>query len=250
MLQRLMEFEAQQRYRAGLHERNAERFNQRNGYRERGLGTHIGAMRLRIPKLRSRSYLPSFLEPRNTSEQALVAVVQEAYLKGGEHAQGRSQPWMRHRHDRANPRVYGAVPRRRGARCNASEAERPMASAMSLRSILRDARAGSTAITAAAVTVMAVGPLDSSPITSGLSDTGHAGDRRRLDFDRGDARAAPDAGDRSRTKQRRFPRPGSSPSRGAKSNSASRILRPIASHPRKSRLSSTSRPTVRRAVWW
>ena len=39
-------------------------------------------MELRIPKLRSGSYYPSFLEPRKASEKALVAVVQEAYIKG------------------------------------------------------------------------------------------------------------------------------------------------------------------------
>lgn len=39
-------------------------------------------MDLRIPKLRTGSYYPSFLEPRKASEQALVAVVQEAYVKG------------------------------------------------------------------------------------------------------------------------------------------------------------------------
>jgi putative transposase len=37
---------------------------------------------LAIPKLRSGSYFPSFLEPRKRSEQALVAVVQEAYVNG------------------------------------------------------------------------------------------------------------------------------------------------------------------------
>lgn len=81
-LQRLMELEAQQRGGAGVHERSVERVNQRNGYRERKLDTRIGAMQLRIPKLRQGSYFPSFLEPRKASEQALVAVVQEAYLKG------------------------------------------------------------------------------------------------------------------------------------------------------------------------
>lgn len=39
-------------------------------------------MDLRIPKLRSGSYFPSFLEPRKNSEHELVAVVQEAYVKG------------------------------------------------------------------------------------------------------------------------------------------------------------------------
>ena len=81
-LQRLMELEAQQRCGAGPHERSAERTNQRNGYRDRRLETRLGSLELKIPKLRSGSYFPSFLEPRKSSEQALVAVVQEAYLKG------------------------------------------------------------------------------------------------------------------------------------------------------------------------
>ncbi len=81
-LQRLMELEAEKHCGAGRHERSAERVNQRNGYRERGLETRIGRLDLRIPKLRSGSYYPSFLEPRKASEQALVAVVQEAYVKG------------------------------------------------------------------------------------------------------------------------------------------------------------------------
>ena len=63
-LQRLMEMEAQVRCGAGLHERNSERINHRNGYRERRLETRIGALDLRIPKLRSGSFFPSFLEPR------------------------------------------------------------------------------------------------------------------------------------------------------------------------------------------
>jgi transposase-like protein len=46
------------------------------------LQTRLGSLELKIPKLRVGSYLPSFLEPRKASEQALVAVVQEAYLKG------------------------------------------------------------------------------------------------------------------------------------------------------------------------
>jgi transposase-like protein len=82
VLQRLMDAEAEQRCGAGRHERSEYRVNQRNGYRERTLETRLGTMDLRIPKLRTGSYLPSFLEPRKASEQALVAVVQEAYVKG------------------------------------------------------------------------------------------------------------------------------------------------------------------------
>ena len=36
----------------------------------------------RSRKLRSGTYFPSFLEPRTRGEQALVAVVQEAYVNG------------------------------------------------------------------------------------------------------------------------------------------------------------------------
>ena len=39
-------------------------------------------MDLAIPKLRTGSYFPSWLEPRRRGEQALVAVVAEAYLRG------------------------------------------------------------------------------------------------------------------------------------------------------------------------
>lgn len=81
VLQRLMDAEAEQRCGAGRHERSEDSVNQRNGYRERTLVTRLGTMELRIPKLRTGSYLPSFIEPRKASEQALVAVVQEAYVK-------------------------------------------------------------------------------------------------------------------------------------------------------------------------
>ena len=37
-------------------------------------------MDLRIPKLRTGSYFPAFLEPRRAAEKALTAVIQEAYV--------------------------------------------------------------------------------------------------------------------------------------------------------------------------
>lgn len=81
-LQRLMELEVEQQIGAEPHERNQERTTHRNGYRERSLDTRSGTMNLKIPKLRSGTYFPSFLEPRRRSEHALVAVIQEAYIKG------------------------------------------------------------------------------------------------------------------------------------------------------------------------
>jgi transposase-like protein len=67
---------------AGRHERSAERLTWRNGYRERTLDTRLGSLQLRIPKLRQGSYFPPFLEARKTSEKALVAVIQEAWIAG------------------------------------------------------------------------------------------------------------------------------------------------------------------------
>jgi transposase-like protein len=81
-LAKLMEFEVAERIGAGRHERSEERTAQRNGYRERTLDTRLGALELAIPKLRSGSYFPSFLEPRRLSERALAAVIQQAWVGG------------------------------------------------------------------------------------------------------------------------------------------------------------------------
>jgi putative transposase len=78
----LMEAEVTAQIGAGLHERSPERTAHRNGYRERVWATRAGEIELAIPRLRSGSYFPSFLEPRSLSEQALVAVIQEAYING------------------------------------------------------------------------------------------------------------------------------------------------------------------------
>jgi putative transposase len=82
VVQRLMDFEIEQRCGAGYGERTDERNNSRNGYRDRVWETRAGSIDLRIPKLRRGSYFPGFLEPRRTAEKALVAVIQEAYIQG------------------------------------------------------------------------------------------------------------------------------------------------------------------------
>jgi len=78
----IMEAEVAGQVGAELGEVAPERVAQRNGYRPRAWDTRAGEIELRIPKLRSGSYFPSFLEPRRRAEQALVAVVQEAYING------------------------------------------------------------------------------------------------------------------------------------------------------------------------
>ncbi|HET6519921.1 MAG TPA: IS256 family transposase, partial [Geminicoccaceae bacterium] len=82
VLQLLMEADVEGLIGAGRHERSPERLNYRNGYRERALDTRLGSLQLRIPKLRQGAYFPPFLEPRKTSEKALVAVIQEAWIGG------------------------------------------------------------------------------------------------------------------------------------------------------------------------
>jgi transposase-like protein len=80
--ERIMELEIEARTGAGHGSRSRDRTNHRNGYRERPWETRAGRIDLEIPKLRKGTYLPSFLEPRRTAEKALVAVIQEAYVKG------------------------------------------------------------------------------------------------------------------------------------------------------------------------
>ncbi len=82
VLQLLMEADVDGVIGAGRHERSPERLNYRNGHRPRSLDTRLGPLQLKIPKLRQGSYFPPFLEPRKTSERALVAVIQEAWIGG------------------------------------------------------------------------------------------------------------------------------------------------------------------------
>jgi putative transposase len=80
--QRLMEIDVEALCGAGYGDRATPRENSRNGYRDRAWETRSGTVDLRIPKLRKGSYFPGFLEPRRTSEKALTAVIQEAYIQG------------------------------------------------------------------------------------------------------------------------------------------------------------------------
>ena len=82
VLQILMETDVEGLIGAARHERSADRLNYRNGYRDRSFDTRLGPLSLRIPKLRQGSYFPPFLEPRRTTEKALVSVIQEAWIGG------------------------------------------------------------------------------------------------------------------------------------------------------------------------
>jgi putative transposase len=80
--QALIEAELSSVIGAEPHERTEARLAQRNGHRARLLATTAGDLELRIPKLRTGSFFPSLLERRRRVDQALFAVVMEAYLHG------------------------------------------------------------------------------------------------------------------------------------------------------------------------
>jgi putative transposase len=82
MYQALIESELSSVIGAVPHERTETRVAQRNGHRPRTLTTTAGDLELQIPKLRVGSYFPSLLERRRRVDQALFAVVMEAYLHG------------------------------------------------------------------------------------------------------------------------------------------------------------------------
>jgi putative transposase len=82
LVQRLMDAEVSELIGAAHGERTDDRATWRNGYRPRKWDSRAGELELRIPKLRRGSYFPSFLQPRRRSEQALLAVIQQAYVCG------------------------------------------------------------------------------------------------------------------------------------------------------------------------
>jgi putative transposase len=83
MVEALMGAEVDALCGAAHGERAPERINRRNGYRERAWDTRAGTIGLSLPKLREGSYFPDWLlSPRKRSEQALTAVIADAYLAG------------------------------------------------------------------------------------------------------------------------------------------------------------------------
>src|ERR1700710_1721075 len=80
--QELMEVEICELIGAQHGQRTEDRATHRNGYRARRWDTRAGEIELQIPKMRQGSYFPSILEPRRRSEQALLGVIQQAYVCG------------------------------------------------------------------------------------------------------------------------------------------------------------------------
>ena len=81
-LQALIDAEASEKIGAGRYERSGDRVTHRNGTRPKTLSTKAGDLQVGIPKLRKGSFFPEVLEHRRRIDQALYAVIMEAYVNG------------------------------------------------------------------------------------------------------------------------------------------------------------------------
>ena len=81
-VQDLIDQEAAVKIGADRYERTPERTTHRNGTRAKTLETPAGQLELAIPKLREGSFFPSLLEPRRRVDQALWAVIAQAWIDG------------------------------------------------------------------------------------------------------------------------------------------------------------------------
>jgi|CXWK01.1.fsa_nt_gi putative transposase len=81
-LQQLIEAEATEKIGAGPYERSDQRSKERHGHRPRIVSTKAGDLEVAIPKLRKGSFFPEVLERRRRVDQALYAVIMEAYVNG------------------------------------------------------------------------------------------------------------------------------------------------------------------------
>ncbi|MGA2614305.1 MAG: IS256 family transposase [Spirochaetia bacterium] len=82
MTQQLMQVEAEARVGAEKGRHSTERRTHFSGYRWRRFDTRLGTTYLCVPKLRNGGYVPFFVVERKRSEQALLHVIQEAFVNG------------------------------------------------------------------------------------------------------------------------------------------------------------------------
>ncbi len=78
----LMQIESEAKVGAPKGSHSRERRTYFCGKRVRRFDTRLGTMYLLVPKLRKGGYIPFFVSERKRSEQALVSLVQEAYING------------------------------------------------------------------------------------------------------------------------------------------------------------------------
>jgi transposase-like protein len=78
----MMRIEAEAKVGAIKGKHTKERKTYFSGARARRVDTRLGTVYLLVPKVRKGGYVPFFISERRRSEQALIAVVQEAFVNG------------------------------------------------------------------------------------------------------------------------------------------------------------------------
>ena len=82
LLEVLAESEVERRAGARLHERGENRLDHRNGYRTRTAQLSYQVVEIRIPRLRSQGFVPSFLEPNHRAIAQVEGWVDKALMAG------------------------------------------------------------------------------------------------------------------------------------------------------------------------
>jgi transposase-like protein len=82
VMEEMMRIEAEAKVGAVKGKHTAARATHFSGFRARRVDTRLGTLYLLVPKVRKGGYIPFFISERRRSEQALIAVVQEAFING------------------------------------------------------------------------------------------------------------------------------------------------------------------------
>jgi len=82
LTERMMEVEAEIKVGAAKGKHSSDRTTHFSGTRVRRFDTRMGTLYLLVPKVRQGGYVPFFVTEKKRSEQALVQVVQEAFING------------------------------------------------------------------------------------------------------------------------------------------------------------------------
>ncbi len=82
LTERMMEVESELKVGAAKGKHTSDRTTHFSGTRVRRFDTRLGTLYLLVPKLRQGGYVPFFVTEKKRSEQALIQVVQEAFING------------------------------------------------------------------------------------------------------------------------------------------------------------------------
>ena len=82
LTERMMDVEAEMKVGAVKGKHSPDRTTHFSGTRVRRFDTRLGTRYLLVPKLRQGGYVPFFVTEKKRSEQALIQVVQEAFING------------------------------------------------------------------------------------------------------------------------------------------------------------------------